>query len=319
VQLSILYRGLLESCNYGCSYCPFAKKVDSRSELAEDAAALDRFVGWVGARTEDELGIFFTPWGEALIRPAYQRAVVTLSRLANVRKIAIQTNLSCGLGWIERAHLASLALWCTYHPEWVARATFVAKIRYLHALGVRVSVGMVAFRRFEEEIHAMRAALPAEVYLWLNAPKSAESLAPEEIARFAAVDPHFGWNVVAHPSLGRSCRTGASVVSVDERGDVRRCHFVDAVIGNLYDGSFDAALRERPCPNETCGCHIGYVHLDDLGLARLYGDGLLERVPNGQLPTARGLVSVSAIADRARGVSTAPRPNAAPASSTGDG
>jgi hypothetical protein len=52
------------------------------------------------------------------------------------------------------------------------------------------------------------------------------------------------------------------------------------VIGNLYDGSFDAALAERPCPNATCGCHIGYVHLDALALSETYGRGVLERIPS---------------------------------------
>jgi hypothetical protein len=303
VQLSILYRGSLESCNYGCSYCPFAKKVDSREELASDAAALDRFVSWVAGRSQDDVGILFTPWGEALIRPAYQRAIVELSAMNHVRKVAIQTNLSCDLRWIEATERRTVALWCTYHPDWVSRAAFLAKVHHLTALGVRVSVGMVAFRRLEAEIQAMRAELDPEIYLWLNAPKSSETLTPQEIERFVAVDPHFEWNVVSHPSRGRSCRTGASVVTVDERGDVRRCHFVDEILGNLYDGSFDAALRERPCPNATCGCHIGYVHLDELGLARLYGDGLLERIPDVSAQKV-----IARVQGRGREGSTARRP-----------
>lgn len=43
-------------------------------------------------------------------------------------------------------------------------------------------------------------------------------------------------------------------------------------------GSFDRALGERPCPNATCGCHIGYGHLDELDLHRTYGSGVLERI-----------------------------------------
>ena len=65
----------------------------------------------------------------------------------------------------------------------------------------------------------------------------AQELAQYGVAKVFAVE---------HPSLGRSCRAGASVVSVDGDGDVRRCHFVDDVIGNLYDGSFDASLRAAP-------------------------------------------------------------------------
>jgi hypothetical protein len=70
-------------------------------------------------------------------------------------------------------------------------------------------------------------------------------------------------------------------VSVDGDGTVRRCHFVRDPIGNLYDPGFDACLAERPCPNETCGCHIGYVHLDRLGLYDTFRGGVLERIPLG--------------------------------------
>ncbi len=93
MKLDMLYRGPLSSCNYGCTYCPFAKHTETRAEHAADAAALERFVGWVAAQTAHELRIFFTPWGEALIRRRYQRAIVTLANLPHVHKVAIQTNL----------------------------------------------------------------------------------------------------------------------------------------------------------------------------------------------------------------------------------
>ena len=41
--LTVLWRGSLESCNYGCPYCPFAKTTDDRDALAADRAALERF------------------------------------------------------------------------------------------------------------------------------------------------------------------------------------------------------------------------------------------------------------------------------------
>ena len=50
-------------------------------------------------------------------------------------------------------------------------------------------------------------------------------------------------------------------------------------IGNLYDGTWRAALRPRACPNARCDCHIGYVHLKPLGLRDVYAGGLLERIP----------------------------------------
>ena len=50
-------------------------------------------------------------------------------------------------------------------------------------------------------------------------------------------------------------------------------------IGSIYDEGWESMLAERPCPNATCGCHIGYVHLDHLGLGEVFRDGILERIP----------------------------------------
>ncbi|HEV3007166.1 MAG TPA: radical SAM protein, partial [Pirellulales bacterium] len=93
------------------------------------------------------------------------------------------------------------------------------------------------------------------------------------------IDPLFPVNSTHHRSRGLVCRTGESVVSVDGDGNVRRCHFVPTVIGNLYDPEFAPRLQPRLCPNETCGCHIGYVHMPHLALAEVFGEGILERIP----------------------------------------
>lgn len=69
------------------------------------------------------------------------------------------------------------------------------------------------------------------------------------------------------------------MISVDGDGTVRRCHFVRTELGNLYDGSYRAALRPRPCPLAVCDCHIGYVHLETLPLYDVFAGGVLERVP----------------------------------------
>src|SRR5215469_4153283 len=79
MNLSILYRGPLSSCNYGCPYCPFAKHAETDEEHATDRRALERFLVWVEGRPQDRLSVFFTPWGEALIRKRYQQALVRLT------------------------------------------------------------------------------------------------------------------------------------------------------------------------------------------------------------------------------------------------
>tara|TARA_R110002096_G_scaffold42143_2_gene113518 strand:+ start:41541 stop:42431 length:891 start_codon:yes stop_codon:yes gene_type:complete len=279
---AFLYRGPLSSCNYGCDYCPFAKTSNTRAELHDDATKLQRFVDWIVSSKRGTLdkrnSVFFTPWGEALIRPAYQRALQELTNSPSVEVAAIQTNLSCELGWADACNPEKLGIWATYHDEWCKRSSFLDKVAALHDRGVRISVGVVGFRRFAAEIEALRADLPPNVYLWINAAKSSETYDEELIHHFETIDPNFRTNTQYHPSAGRPCRTGQSVVSVDGDGNVRRCHFVDTVLGNLYD-DLAPLLAERACPNQTCGCHIGYVHMPALGLDEVYGAGILERVP----------------------------------------
>jgi MoaA/NifB/PqqE/SkfB family radical SAM enzyme len=283
-ELALLYRGSLSSCNYACWYCPFAKRRDDRAARERDAAELARFVDWVATHRERRLGILFTPWGEALVRRGYRDAMVALSQMDHVVKVAAQTNLSCRLDWLAEARRERLALWCTYHPSQVARARFLGRCRELDALGIRYSVGMVGLRDDLEEIEALRRRLAPEVYLWVNAFKRDPAhYDAEQLARLAAIDPRFPLNNTRHPSEGRPCHAGHRAVTVDGAGTVRRCHFVSDVLGNLYEAPLDQILapRPQPCPAATCGCHLGAVHLVELGQYAAYGAGLLERIPAG--------------------------------------
>ncbi|WP_406701254.1 STM4011 family radical SAM protein [Singulisphaera sp. Ch08] len=281
MNLSILYRGPLSSCNYGCVYCPFAKRHETAAELAVDRRALQRFVDWVASRApDDRIGVLFTPWGEALTRRWYWEALTRLSHLPHVARAAIQTNLSAPLDWIERADTSRLALWVTFHPSEVERATFVGRCQELDRLGVRYSVGVVGLKSHQGEIEALRRELSPNTYLWINAYKrDPDYYSPSELRDFEAIDPLFPINNQRHSSLGRTCRAGRSVVSVDGDGTMRRCHFIREPIGNLYEPGFESTLIERACTNATCSCHIGYVHLDELGLGTTFGPGILERIP----------------------------------------
>jgi MoaA/NifB/PqqE/SkfB family radical SAM enzyme len=282
MKLSILYRGPLSSCNYGCAYCPFAKRTETASELAHDRACLERFVAWVGSRTADGIGVLFTPWGEALVRRWYQDALAALSHMPHVGKAAIQTNLSCRLDWLDACDLTRLSLWCTFHPTETTRERFLTKCHELRARGVRFSVGVVGLKEHFAEIADLRRDLPADVYLWVNAYKrDPDYYTDAMVEALTRIDPLFPVNNRYHPSRGESCRAGATVISVDGAGTVRRCHFIREPIGNLHDPDFERCLVERPCVNDSCGCHIGYVHLDRLGLYATFGDGVLERVPVG--------------------------------------
>ncbi|SHL26137.1 STM4011 family radical SAM protein [Actinacidiphila paucisporea] len=278
MDLTVLYRGPLASCDFDCPYCPFAKRRDSREQLIADRVALDRFAGWARAQEEDRLSILFTPWGEALVRSWYRRTLAELSRLPHIRRVAIQTNLSARTGWLDDADLDTLALWCTYHPDQVPYERFRDACRDLAARGVRHSVGVVGLPEHLEAARRLRAELPGHVYLWVNAAEG-HTYTDAEADRWSALDPLFPYSRHPHRSAGLPCRTGESVISVDGEGTVRRCHFVRTELGNLYDGSYRAALRPRTCPLAVCDCHIGYVHLETLPLYDTFAGGVLERVP----------------------------------------
>jgi len=293
-HLTLLYRGRLSSCNYDCGYCPFAKSHDSRDALRKDASDLGRFVDWAGSQSM-ELSVLFTPWGEGLVRRHYREAMVHLSRLPHLRRVAIQTNLCVGTRWLDEANLASLALWCTYHPSQVSRTAFLGRCRKLNRLGVQYSVGVVAMREHLEEIEAVRAELPADVPMWINAydGRPPDYYAPSDVERLLRIDPHFLYNLDPAPSFGAPCRTGESVLSVDGDGNVKRCHFVHEPLGNLYDGSFVSHLRARACPNAHCDCYIGYSHRKDLPFQRDYGKGILERIPLLRSPRSGGRLATA--------------------------
>lgn len=279
MTLSVLYRGPLSGCNYSCNYCPFAKTKNTREELQDDTRKLNRFVDWVEKNPDIQFSILFTPWGEALIRKSYQQAMQRLSHLANMSKVAIQTNLSCRLDWLSEVNKEKTALWATYHPGETSRRKFLNQCAQLDELGISYSVGVVGFKEVIPEIEALRQELPAETYLWINALKKQENYyTSEEKAMLIDIDPLVSHNMINHASSGKACKTGHTVISVDGDGTMQRCHFVKETIGNIYDPAFRSALFPRACSNATCGCHIGYVHLDHLNLYEVYQDKVLERI-----------------------------------------
>src|SRR5438067_10569701 len=142
---NILYRGSLSSCNYACGYCPFAKTANTRAELRQDELELERFVAWVAAQKQP-IGILITPWGEALVHGYYRRAMTTLSRMPQIYRVSIQTNLSAPLEDFDGADRDTLALWTTFHPSQTSLPRFAARCRELDDAGIRYSVGVVGLR-----------------------------------------------------------------------------------------------------------------------------------------------------------------------------
>lgn len=279
---NILYRGPLSSCNYACGYCPFAKTRNTREELREDARKLTRFLDQVEHHEDREIGVLFTPWGEALVHRAYRQALLRLGRMNHVYRAAIQTNLACSLDWLDEVDRDTVALWCTFHPTETTVEIFSSKIHRLREMGIRHSVGVVGMNEHQNDISGLRAALPPETYLWINAYKRVtDYYRAEDIEFLRSIDRLFPTNNQRHPSRGLPCLAGHASFTVDGDGTVRRCHFIASPLGNFYDEGFASRLAPSPvaCVNDTCGCHIGYVNLPHLRLSEVYGNGILERVP----------------------------------------
>lgn len=283
-QLTLLYRGTLESCNYDCSYCPFAKRSETPAHAARDAAELARFLQWCQLAPVQQLSVFFTPWGEALYQERYRAAIVELSRTEKVRRVAIQTNLAGSLTWLGEADPSRVGLWTTWHPSQVSQERFLANVSRLVGLGISHSVGVVGLKSQLDQIEQLRSALPASTSLWVNAFSPGGGAVPRgyysdsDLRRLRAVDPLFEVGLVRFASRGRACGAGRDSLAVAGSGKVRRCHFIPHVRGNLYTDPLPDLLRADGCPRPLCDCHIGYVQLDELGASQVYGAGLLHRV-----------------------------------------
>jgi MoaA/NifB/PqqE/SkfB family radical SAM enzyme len=278
--LSLLYRGTLSSCNYDCHYCPFAKRRDSRATLVRDAAEVARFVAWVGAQ-QRPISVLFTPWGEGLVRRHYREAIAKLSAMAHVRQVAIQTNLSAPLAWLRDTAPGKVGLWCTWHPGQTSMERFLERCARLDAMGIKFSVGVVAMREHFDDIRALRARLPAQHYLWLNAydRRTPGYYLAEDLAWLDQLDPWFAHSRSPGISRGKACRAGSQALSVDGAGELQRCHFLPARVGNLYLDDLADVLEEKPCSRLRCDCYIGYAQRHDLPFDAQFGEGVLARIP----------------------------------------
>jgi hypothetical protein len=280
----LYYRGALSSCNYDCPYCPFSKTKDSKETLAKDKQQLKAFMEWVSEQGEagHQLSIFFNPYGEALVHRWYRDAMIELSHMAHVEKVAVQTNLSVKLEWTKQLAKDKAAFWVTYHPGQTSQAHFLSQCMKLYEQGISFSVGSVGIRSAFDAIAQLRKLLPEDVYLWVNAFKDRKAYYTEdEVAYLTQIDPHFGLNVPDYDSLGKPCGAGANVFYVQGAGIVKRCYSDRKVIGHLYRDGLRGLAAERPCGMKKCGCYIGYIHMPELELEQVYGDRLLERIPAG--------------------------------------
>lgn len=280
MSLCITYRGSLNSCNYSCNYCPFAKQSSKKAVLQQDEEQLNRFLDWVEQQTS-LLRLLFTPWGEALIWPVYQRAITRLSKMPHVTSIAIQTNLSGKLSWLQKADASKIYLWSSFHPDQVSIDEFITKCEQARSYKANLSAGMVGLKQHFDTLQALRRHLPDDVYIWVNANKDeADYYSRTDIEFLTQIDPFFPLNLTDHLSFGKPCHTGNKAFTVDGNGDIRRCHFITNVIGNIYTQPHENALKSRTCTAQKCDCYLGYVHLEELQFEQKFGKFYFERYRN---------------------------------------
>lgn len=286
MRATLYYRGTLASCNYGCPYCPFSKRIDDAATLARDRSQLERFISWVEEQEAagHRLSIFFNPYGEALTHRWYREGIIRLSRMNHVNRIAIQTNLSAKLAWTDQLQSGKLSIWATYHPGEVPEHAFLGRCQELLERRIPFSVGTVGVRDAFEAIASMRKALPREVYMWVNAFKDRPAYyTPEERAWLQSIDSLFEYNLTDYESKGRACKAGEEVFYVQGDGRVKRCYKDRQVIGHLYNDGLEALAAPRLCRMDTCDCYIGYIHLPGALPDGLYGSRALERIAENRI------------------------------------
>ncbi|OXM86744.1 STM4011 family radical SAM protein [Paenibacillus rigui] len=281
MKAAIYFRGSLSSCNYDCPYCPFSKNTDSQETLAKDRLQVETFVDWVRNQEHSghQLSVFFNPYGEGLTHRWYREALVKLSHMPHVDKVAIQTNLSAKLEWTSDLNPATAAFWVTYHPGQTEEARFVQQCGKLYEQKIPFSVGCVGVKSAFSSIKFMRKALPEDVYMWVNAFKDkSDYYSAEDVTFLTRVDPLFGLNAKDYDSMGKPCRAGEKVFYVQGDGRVKRCYKDRQVIGNLYKDGLEGIAKKRPCRMKQCDCYIGYIHMEGQPFDPIYGDRALERI-----------------------------------------
>ncbi|MFC5451891.1 STM4011 family radical SAM protein [Paenibacillus aestuarii] len=281
MKATLYFRGSLSSCNYDCPYCPFSKNTDSQESLLKDRLQVQTFVDWVEEQegSGHRLSVFFNPYGEGLTHRWYREALVKLSHMQHVDKVAIQTNLSAKLDWIGDLNPATAAFWVTYHPGQTEEERFLQQCLKLYGQQILFSVGCVGVKSAFNSMASIRKALPDDVYMWVNAYKDRpDYYSAEDTAFLSRVDPYFGLNAKDYDSMGKPCSTGQSVFYVQGDGRVKRCYKDRQVIGNLYKDGLEEICRERPCRMRQCDCYIGYIHMEEQQFASIYGERVLERI-----------------------------------------
>lgn len=277
----IYYRGFLKSCNYSCSYCPFAKRPVNQRELEKDEVALDRFISWIKTQ-ENFLSIMFVPYGEALLHSHYIKAFALLSKMSNVTAISCQTNLSLNPEKFieqlneENADLSKINLWVTFHDEMASIERFAEKVHYL-SKHINLSVGVVGTPQMINRLNEFKNSLPESVYLWVNAMEGLNrKYTEDELKTINFVDPQFQLELINPKADINKCCAGKDSLFVTAEGDAYACNRSKVTLGNIYNAE---NLDKPTCKTRSCDCFLAYAHRTDLKELDLFGNGRFIRIP----------------------------------------
>lgn len=260
--MRVQYRGSLKSCNYCCSYCPFAKRKSSERERSEDKKALFRFLESLSLPQKQVEALQIVPYGEAMLHRYYWEFLAKASTLPKLRAVGIQSNLSFSAKdflqeWEEQGgKREKLRIWATFHPSMAEEREFVETVAQLQQEGIAVSVGMVAVPDEIPKLAAFRTLLPPKVSFWLNAmDKRSRPYYAEEIEQLVALDSNFAWELGHWPSDVSQCQERCFV---EADGSLRHCAISRVTLGNWYEDNWQQEAVSKSCGRKECSCFLAY-------------------------------------------------------------
>ena len=268
---NIYYRGLLNSCNYCCSYCSFAKGSLSEQLVEKDKCLFRQFQNTI-SRHGEGLQIMILPYGEALIHSYYREGIVSLAGLPNVSGISCQTNLSFDVKkFISNTPSGiynKIKFWASFHPEMVTVEIFLKKAHFLFDNGIELCVGAVGHPDNKEIISQLRCKLNPSIYMFINSMRGAgHKLNSEDISFFMSIDNLFDYDRKSIKADIQKCKGGKETIFIDERGVFYACPRSGVKMTGL-----------PACNKKVCDCYIAYSN-NHPTLQDIMGSGLLWRIP----------------------------------------
>lgn len=279
---TVIYRGSMKSCNYSCSYCPFAKHKMLLSEAEKDKQSFLRFCHSIESRAERfSIGaVFVTPYGEASIHRWYWEGLSLLAALPEIDKVGLQTNLSFSveecLGIFGAAGRDKLCIWSTFHPEMTSVDEFVSKCHILMRNQIKVCAGAVGVPEKIRQIRELREKLSPAVYLWVNKMDGLKrNYEPYERKAFMDIDPFFECELDNPDAIPEMC---ADRCFVEADGKIHTCNISRTKPVNWYH-SGEEEIFAPVCSRKRCTCYLAYGGRADFKRKNIFGEYPVFRIP----------------------------------------